>query len=217
MISTIEIVRDIIKGEPLLEDGLAQGIINYSALARNLRPRLEAKLMKPVARGAIVMALKRVAKGLKQKTRAVEYMVNFNGLTVRSGLVELTYLNSDSIIEKYKKVFLTAETKKNVLCNLSQGVRETLLVVSEEIAPEVERIFSKERLVAKIKNLSSITIMLSSEAIETPGVYYAILKLLAWNDINFLDVISTFSELTIIFANKDIDRAFSIFKNYPSH
>lgn len=43
MISTSEVVQSIIQKSPLLEDGLARGIINYSALARDLRPQIEKK------------------------------------------------------------------------------------------------------------------------------------------------------------------------------
>ena len=217
MISTAEIVKELVKASPLLEDGLSRGIISYSALARDLRPQIEEKLLKSVGRGAIVMALKRTSSKLKNKRKLIQQVINLNGITARSNLAELTYLNSDTIIEKHKKVFLVSEKRKDIFCNLSQGVRETMLIVGEEILPEMEKIFADERLVAKIKDLSSITILLAKETVNTSGVYYSILKLLAWNEINIIDVISTYSELTIILSNNDIDRAFSILKNYKNN
>jgi DNA-binding transcriptional ArsR family regulator len=217
MISTAEVVENLVKNSPLLEDGLARGIISYSALARDLRPQIEEKLLKSVGRGAIVMALKRTSGKLKTKKKTAQQVINLNGITARSNLAELTYLNSDTIIEKHKKVFLASEKRKDIFCNLSQGVRETMLIVGEEILSEMEKIFADERLVAKIKDLSSITILLTKETVSTSGVYYSILKLLAWNEINIIDVISTYSELTIILSNDDIDRAFSILKNYKNN
>jgi DNA-binding transcriptional ArsR family regulator len=216
MISTAEVVKELVKASPLLEDGLSRGIISYSALARDLRPQIEKRLFKSVGRGAIVMALKRTSSKLKNKITVTQQVINLNGITARSNLAELTYLNSDTIIEKHKKVFLASEKRKDIFCNLSQGVRETMLIVGEEILPEMEKIFADERLVAKIKDLSSITILLAKETVSTSGVYYSILKLLAWNEINIIDVISTYSELTIILSNEDIDKAFSILKNYKN-
>jgi DNA-binding transcriptional ArsR family regulator len=216
MISTAEIVENLVKDSPLLEDGLSRGIISYSALARDLRPQIEEKLLKSVGRGAIVMALKRTSSKLKNKQKVTKQVVNLNGITARSNLAELTYLNSDTIIEKHKKVFLASEKRKDIFCNLSQGVRETMLIVGEEILPEMEKIFADERLVAKIKDLASITILLTKETVSTSGVYYSILKQLAWSEINIIDVVSTYSELTIILSSNDIDRAFSILKNYKS-
>lgn len=217
MISTSMLVQQMIKESPLVEDGLAQGIISYSALAREMQPKIQKKLLKNITREAIVMALKRASVQLKKKRRFIQTNVQFNRLTVRSGLIEFTYLNSDSIVEKYKEIFSITGKRNDVFCNLSQGVRETMIVVEEEMAGDVERIFQKEKLIAKIANLSSIIILLSKETVNMPGVYYTVLKLLAWNDISFIDVVSTFSELTIIFSNKDIDQAFSLLKNYQGN
>lgn len=216
MISTSEVVLSIIQKSPLLEDGLGRGIINYSALARDLRPQIEKKLMKPVKRGAIVMALKRVSKNLKYEQRKIRQTMNLNGLTIRSNLVELTYANSDTMIEKPKQVFAISEKRKGLFCSISQGVRETMIVAAEEIETEIKKIFKNERLIARIGDISAITVLLNEESLVTPGVYYSILKLLAWNNINLVDIISTYSELTVMFANKDIDKAFTILRSYNS-
>ncbi|MBU4098539.1 aspartate kinase [Patescibacteria group bacterium] len=217
MISTSEVVQSIIQKSPLLEDGLARGIINYSALARDLRPQIEKKLMKSIKRGAIVMALKRVSKSLKYEKQKIRQTINLSGLTIRSNLVEFTYANSDTMTEKPKQVFTISEKRKGVFCNISQGVRETMIVAAEEVEDEIKKIFKQERLIASIGDISAITILLNKESIITPGVYYSVLKLLAWNNINIIDVISTYSELTVIFDNKDIDKAFTILRNYNSN
>jgi hypothetical protein len=214
MISTSEVVKSIVQTSILLEDGLSRGIISYSALARDLRPQIEKKLMKPITRGAIVMALKRVSKDLKYKQQKIRKIVNLSGLNVRSNLVEITYANSDTMTEKPKQIFAIAEKRKGVFCSLSQGVRETMIVAAEEIEDEIKKIFKEERLIACISDISAITILLTKESVVTPGVYYSVLKLLAWNDINIIDVISTYSELTVMFANKDIDKAFTILRSY---
>lgn len=215
MISTSEVVQSIVQTSTFLEEGLARGIVSYSALARDIRPQIEKKLMKPVSRGAIVMALKRVSKDLKHKQRKISSTVNLSGLTVRSNLVELTYANSNTIAEKPKKVFAVSE-KRDVFCSLSQGVRETMIVAAEEISDEIKNIFKHERLIASIGGISAITILLNKESILTSGVYYFVLKLLVWNNINVIDVISTYSELTVMFANKDIDKAFTTLRSYSS-
>lgn len=214
MISISEVVQSIVQTSSLLEDGLSRGIISYSALARDLRPQIEKKLIKTVSRGAIVMALKRVSKDLKRKQHVIRQIVNLNGLTVSSNLVELTYANSDTMAEKPKQVFAISEKRKGIFCSLSQGVRETMIVAAEEIEDEIKNIFRQERIIARLGDISAITILLNKKCVVTPGAYYSVLKLLAWNDINIIDVISTYSELTIIFDNKDIDKAFAILRSY---
>lgn len=214
MISTAEIVEELVASSSFLEEGLQKGIISYSALARNLTSQVEKKLMKKVSKSAIVMALRRIRVKLIKKAQIVFPVLNLSEITVRSNLVELTYLNSDSITEKHKQVFTLAEKNKEIFCNLSQGVRETMFIIGKEITQEVEQMLKNEILVTKITDLSSITIHLPKETIDIPGVYYSILKLLAWNDINIIDVVSTYSELTIIVRDKNIDKAFSVLKNF---
>jgi len=44
-------------------------------------------------------------------------------------------------------------------------------------------------------------------------VHYSILKQLAWSNINVIEVVSTYTEFTVIIDNARIDTAFSVLKN----
>lgn len=212
MISISDALNEIIKSYPLIEDTLSRGILNYSAFAREVRPEIEKRLYKSVKEGAIVMALKRISERLAEINKPQKDL-NLTDLTVRSNLTEFTFLNSESLIDKQKELFSRLADAKDVFCAVSQGIRETTFIASSEAALAIERIFSSESMVAKIDHLSSITIHLPKETAETPGVYYQILKQLAWENINVVEVISTLTELTIVFDKKDIDRAFSTLRN----
>ena len=45
---------------------------------------------------------------------------------------------------------------------------------------------------------------------EQSGVYYFILKQLAWSDISVQEIISTTHEITIVVKENDVNEAFSI-------
>lgn len=215
MISIADALKELIEGYPFIEEGLIKGLINYSAYAREVKPEIEKRLYKSIKTGAIVMALKRLSEDLKliqQRTTSV----NLGGLTVRSNVSEYTFLNSEALIDKQRELFNQIATQKDVFCAVSQGVRETTFIASAEAAQIIERVFSSEELVAKIEHLSSITIHLPQETVYISGVYYQILKALAWEKINVIEVLSTLSELTVIFENKDINQAFSALKKLDS-
>ena len=76
--------------------------------------------------------------------------------------------------------------------------------------PYVKEFFVKEKLIHNIKNLASITIKLPKENLEQPGVYYFILKQLAWANIPLQEIISTTNEITLVVKEKDINNAFAI-------
>ena len=77
---------------------------------------------------------------------------------------------------------------------------------------KIEDLFRGERLIKKLSFLSSITVKLPEENVTTPGVYYFILKALAWQNINVIEVVSTYQEITLILETKEVDRAFSVLK-----
>lgn len=213
MISVATAVSSIIKTSPFLEEGLERGIISYSALARELKPRIEEKVFKSVTTGSIIMALKRTADSMENKTVSETKLPKLGNLTVRSNLVEITYLNSPTILDTYRKLFLLIEQRKEVFCSVSQGIKEITIIITEDILSEVEDMFLEEHLIAKLTHLSSITISLPKVVVNTPGSYYTVLKKLAWENINIIEVLSTYTELTIVFANNDIEKAFSLLKN----
>ena len=47
------------------------------------------------------------------------------------------------------------------------------------------------------------------ENTEIAGYYYYILKMIAWEGINIVEILSTTNEFSIILADSDVDRAFS--------
>lgn len=218
MISISDALEEIIGNYPFIEEGLAKGIINYSAFAREIRPQIEKKLYKSIKEGAIVMALKRLSDSLDKKRKNIQKL-NLTNLTVRSNLTEFTFLNSEALPDKQRGLFNQLAEKKDIFCAVSQGVRETTFIASLEASQMIERIFSSEILVAKIENLSSIAIHLPKEVVYIPGVYYQILKVLAWENINVIEVLSTYTELTVIVESKNVDQAFSALRklstSYP--
>jgi len=212
MITITEIVRNIIRAIPLLEEALSRGLINLSALAREIKPEIEKKLMKPVKVGSVVVALKRVTKEIEKKSPKLKKMLMGKEFIVRSNLCEYTYFSSENLLKKYATLAKMLSQYPNVFFTLTKGLRETNFIISESLKELLEKTLSGEKLISKIENLSSITIFHSEGAVFTPGFHYSILKLLAWENINIIETVSTFTEFTIVLKSQDVDRAFKILK-----
>ena len=215
MKATHVIVEEIIKKSPFLEEALAEGIINLSSLSRQIKPEIDEQLHKDVQVGAIVMALKRLSPKFDPNLKIkVKKVINKLGdITVRSKITYYTFENSDSIIEKQAELLKQLKGKKDVFFAFSQGVYETSLILSNAKYTEINQLFKDEKLVQETTNLSSITIKLPSENSDVSGIYYFILKKIAWEGINILDIISTFHEFTIIVNDENVDKTFSILKS----
>lgn len=217
MITVSEEIKKFLLNSPLLEEGISQGIINLSALARKIKPQLEAALMKPVSESAILMALKRLSTKLIHKP--VEYLELFENkgdLTVRSNLSEFTFLRSDTIYEKQKEFLLDIEDRRDNFITFTQGVYEITIIINSNLEQKIKEIFKDEKIVSHLTDLSSITIRLSPQTVHTPGAYYSLLKQLAWYNINMVEVVSTLTEFTIILKKDQVDLSFSILLKFLS-
>lgn len=213
MNSITESVRKLIKDSPLIEEVLTRGLINLSAFARELKPKIEEELMKPVQIGSIVIALKRVSREVKGKMQKfIQAIQAGNELTVRSNLSEYTYIPSESLLSKYASLSRQIYKYPNTFFTLTKGLRETTLIISADLKKEIEVAFQKEKLVSKIEDLSSITITHSKDVVYVPGFHYMILKSLAWAGVNVIESVSAFTEFTVIVKDKDVDKAFAILK-----
>jgi len=211
MITIKEVVEEIIMRSTFLEECLYKGIINYSALSRMIKPEIEMKLFKQVKEGAIVMALRRIGKVHQLNQNLKKIFSKTPDIIIRSNLAEFTFVNSDSLLSKLRILFEKAKNQNRYFFTVTQGVFETGIIVSKELEDKIKNIF-KETIINKLSDLSSITIKLPEENVSTPGVYYFILKALAWNNINVIEVISTYQEITLILETKEVDKAFSVLK-----
>jgi len=213
MISTTTVVEDLVKQAPFLEAAMAADLVNYSSLARYFKPEIEKRLFKDIKEGAIIMALKRVSSRLKDTLPKSESILESLGdITIRSNLVDYTFSNSLTIGDAQNKVLEKTADRKDIFITISHGVSQITIIASDAIEEEIKKIFKDETPICTLQNLSSLTVRIPIEATKTPGVLYSILKALAWEGINLIETISTYTELTLVIETKDIERAFSLLK-----
>ena len=113
-------------------------------------------------------------------------------------------------MKEVSRILSKSSESSDYFLTVSQGIFETNLVSSKNLRPYIEEIFEKETLINKVLDLASITIKLPKENQEQSGIYYFILKQLAWADIPLQEIISTTNEMTIVVKDKDINQTFAI-------
>ncbi len=212
------VVENVIHRKPFLQSALAEGIINLTSLARQIKPEIEAVLGKEAREGAIVMALKRLSEHLEFRAthKIVKVLKDIGEITVRSSLVDYTFLTSDSILEKQAELMREIQRMPDVFYTSSRGVNEINIVTSDRLETYMDELFKTERLTQKVKNLASVTVRLPHENVTVPGIYYFIFQRLAWEGIVLHEVISTTNEFTIIVDDPEAEKAFKVIKALKS-
>jgi hypothetical protein len=219
MLSIANKVEQIIAESSFLTEGMALGLINLSELARQLRPQLESDLWKPVGQAAVVMALRRLADRLPPQgiSPPIRLAPRMGELTTRAELTISTYRLSDSSNECQRQLLALAEPHPGSFVTVTRGVHEVLVVCSRPLTHMVEQAFGTERLLARVDNLTALTLRLNPETRKTPGVYHAVLKKLAWDKISVVNMMCTFSELTVLLEHSQTGAAFSVLSRIVGH
>jgi hypothetical protein len=205
-------VELLLKQQPFLEEALARGIINFSALAEELVPEISKILGKPVKSGAIMMALRRysIPQDINNPYKLKKIVNQLGDITVRSNLTDFTYKNSSTLIESHSKVLNVINKKNNIFYAFTRGIHESNLIITSQEKDNVLKSFSKEELLESIDKLSAISIQLPINNTKVTGLYYHIFKRLAWDGISVYEVVSTTNEFTLLFEDHYIDKAFGI-------
>jgi hypothetical protein len=207
-----KVTEDLINRSPFLREAMTDDLINISALARKLKPEIEQSMGKEVKEGAIIMAIKRMTPGLYHRLnlKITKVMGDLGDFLVRSNLIDYTFENSESLKEKQGELINEINRDNDSFFALCKGVTETTLIVNAQKKEVVERIFKDAKLKSHTLDLASVTVKLPKINTEIYGIYYYILKHLAWEGINIIEIVSTSNEFTVIVKQDDVDKAFKI-------
>jgi hypothetical protein len=207
-----KITEDLINKSPFLREAMTEDLINISALARKLRPEIEEQCGKEVKEGAIVMAIKRMTPGLYHRlnVKITNVMGDLGDFLVRSNLSDFTFENSETLKAKQTELIQEINRENDSFFALCKGVSETTFIVNTQHEAIIEKLFRGEKIKSHTTDLASVTVKLPVINTEIYGIYYYILKHLAWEGINIVELVSTSNEFTIVVKQDDVDKAFKI-------
>lgn len=207
-----EVVESTIRKTPFIEEALNEKLINVSSLARIILPEVSSKLKKDVKVGAVMMAINRLspASELRIRKNIKKLALDLGDVIVRSDLCDFTFKNTPSLLKEIARILTKSSESADYFLTVSQGIFETNIVTSKNLEQSVKEIFEKETFLSSVLDLASITIKLPKNNQEQSGIYYFILKQLAWADIPLQEVISTTNEMTIVVKEEDINQTFAI-------
>jgi len=213
-----KVIERLINKSPFIQEAIAEGLINISSLARKLNPEIRKITGKEVSDSAIIMAIKRMPPGPNQKIemKIRNFMSELGDLIVRSNLSKFTFKNYVGISQDQAKFLSQIKDISDNFYTVSRGVSETTIITNAQFADKMVKGFKEDSLISSETNLSSITMKLPEVNTEISGVYYYLLKKIAWEGINLSEVISTTNEFTIVVDTSIVSHAFSVLMELKS-
>ena len=209
MVTIARVVEKIVKENPSLEIMLSKDLISFSKLARYLKAEVEKELGKPVKESAIIVAIKRLQeKASKCYEKPAEFSAR--SITTYSNLVEIGVITSSQLREKVQEMYAFPELSEGAMLHISEGVNQTAFVFSGNLEPKMRKVLEGEKILIEVEGVAQLSISFEKDMFETPGFLVYVLKELAWNGINVIEIISTYTELNIMINGKDLTKAYKI-------
>ncbi len=207
-----KITEELINRSPFLREAMTDDLINISALARKLKPEIEEIVGKEVKEGAIIMSIKRMTPWIyhRLKMKITNMMADLGDFIVRSNLVDYTFENSATSRFRQAELMQKINRDSDSFFTVCKGITETMFILNKANSEIVEKIYKDEQLISTNKDLASITVKLPRINTQIYGVYYYILKHLAWEGVNVMEIVSTSNEFTVIVHHDEVDKAFKI-------
>ena len=209
------IVREIIDESEIALSALQAGILNLSAFAKKIQGDVSKRAQKNVTTGSIVVALSRYEYDAKKRAPLTP-KVRLESISTRSTLTELTFARTHRIRSRLREVHENKDLLEAEIVTVTSGVREVSLIVPASLQDHVLEIFQGEEPTLVLENLASLTLRFPARYLHTPNTIFTLIRPLALSRINIVEVVSTYTELSVIVAEKDLQNAFAVFSKLPT-
>ncbi|HVL48218.1 MAG TPA: hypothetical protein VM889_06655 [Candidatus Thermoplasmatota archaeon] len=203
-VSTASAVRDYIDAHPSVKDCLRMGIINLSALARQI---MEEKGLK--SEEAALVACRRYELDPKAKVNeeAILLVLRRSKLEIRTKVSILTMRPSWHIYSKLEKA-MSAMRGRNHPLHVIQGTGSVTVITDGSVSGEIRQILGEEEMLKEQKNLVEL-IVTSPDVIEdVPGIMAYLSTSLSSKGINFIEVISVYKDTMFVIEERDMMASF---------
>ncbi|MEK7128668.1 MAG: hypothetical protein AAB933_03880 [Patescibacteria group bacterium] len=209
MIKIQPIVRDIIMGEMEAYFALGNGYMNMSSYAYQIKPKVEIMTKKQVTINSLVVSLSRLRKEFI-KERPLIQDIPITNITTKLPLTEIVYENTDNSIARlesfHKKISVTRED----FFTTTVSTTELNVICSSNIAKKVLKHFGMKPKFAT-DNLAAVGISFNPAQFDIPNTFFSLISVLARTRINIAEIVSTYTELIFIVAEKDFGRTVALF------
>ncbi len=212
MPTVAHVVTKLVTEKPFLHEALRRGIINHAALAEEFLPEVRTTVGHEVTFSAVNMAIRRLSERLAQ--REVEHVIfdKDSDITVRSHLVEITLFKSAAVQERIPELYRMIDMGRGDFLTITQGMNEVMLITGARYRERMLALFEQRSVRKVIGGLSSVSVHISEQAAQDSGMFYLVTRSLAWENVNIVDIVSTYTELTFIVMERDTGKTFDLLK-----
>jgi len=205
-------VRSLIEREPYIRNPLADGLINYSALARSIAPRIEQKLNRRIKEESLIVAIKRYADEISGKTAKNDYLDIFakSTLSMQEDVSYALLNRSDEILGALEHLLNESDWHSGEVRIIIEAPERVVVVLK---TPRMNSLMEKvkDNAIDFSESNALITMREPIESRTTYGVIAEIASVLSRKGIS-IELISAPPDLHFLVDEKDAEEAYKSLK-----
>jgi len=208
---TADLAKTIVENELSLLEFLKEDLINYSALSRKLLPEIREDNPKATEESVSIAIRRYVAEQKREPiSKIVKAIISHSQLSTKNDVVHMTFSREQPVLQKILEVSKKINWALGETFFFNQGAGEVTIILDEKN----KKLFNdcKRYLIESTANLCIISIKEDSDldkSIEVPGVYSYFIGQLSRRSINIIEIVSTYSQVSLILKSQDLLRAYS--------
>lgn len=203
----------VVEGDSVMRMGLHHRLLNLSQVSRFILPLVKARLGKPVTHAAVLMALSRIQRESDGEGAPGEEMLPIDRLHIQPGLCTLTVAKEPGTHRQMQRLFNRIQEGGGYV-TYSEGASEITMILEEVYlrrAPELVGVVTRQLQ----RRIAGLGVTFRAANTDEPGLLYRLLRQVAMQRINVVEVNSTMTEFTIYVHEHDVRLAFeSIFESF---
>ena len=209
---TSELVKEEIRSSLYINEVLKRGMINFSALTRELLPKIKRK-NKKANFASVLIAIQRYYednKSQNDKSPLIDLLKN-SELIMKNKVCSLTLERTKPVMTLINKISQEIRWDMGDILFFIQGSSEITVVADKKN----EKLFLSlgNKIIEKKENLALLSLReteeINSYSKDIPGFLAILTNTLSDNGINIIDIASTYKQIIFILEEKQLIKAYS--------
>lgn len=210
MITVAQITKNILLNDPIAFEAARLGLLNLSAYCDQIKQKVEDESFKPVKKTTIVVALSRMMGEIKA-TKSLEPKIKLDDIVIKTPISDISFEKNQATIQKTQKLSKLMNNKDFI--TITQSTSEITIITPSHMRDEIIDLFeSKPKEV--FDNMVCITARFSKAYLTVPNFIYTIIRALAVKNINVIEVVSTYTELSVIVSQDDMQNTLDSLRKF---
>lgn len=203
--SVSKLTQSYIRNHPSVRDAIIDGIVNYSALARQICSEYQLDSF-----DAVQIACRRFSTQVKKSgsnERKIIGLMKSSRLNIRSKMIVATAVKPKNY-EQIDKLQNEIRRSKGDL-NIIEGESALTIITNSEYESEIRR-YLRGKILRVTGSLAQVTMIFNEDIERVPGVVSYVYSVLYKNGINICEEMSCWTDLMFMIKEQDLSKALSL-------